>query len=327
MQAEGPKTAPKKRTKVMNRATFGLLAGAVLAAPTRLSAQTAGIRIAAIPIESAAEVFYARELGFFARAGMTADIQPFQNGEAIASAVASNAVDIGYATITPLALAHSKGIPLTILAGGALTLTATPFALIAVAANSSIQSARDLNGKTFALIGLGTIADYGTRAWIDLNGGDSSAVKFTEMPAPSMPAALAAGRVDAALLVEPFVTLGRTLGNRIIGNPMDAISKDFVSSAWFSTPQWAKSNPDLAGRFASVMHDTAIWAAHNPARSASILSGVTKIDPVALAKMPRVRYADHLTAAMIQPAIDVSAKYGKFRSFSGQELIYTPPRV
>jgi NitT/TauT family transport system substrate-binding protein len=306
----------------MNRAAFATLAGAAVVFPRRVSAQSAALRIATIPIESAAEVYYARELGFFAGSGITVDILPFQNGEAIASAVVSNSADIGYATITPLAVAHSKGIPFTILAGGALTQNSTPFAYIAVPASSTIRTGADINGKTFAIIGLGTIADYGVRAWIDRNGGDSSTVKFTEMPAPLMPAALVAGRVDAALLVEPFVSQGRALGLKMLDNPMAAVSKEYVSSAWFSTPQWADAHADLAKRFTGVMHDTAIWAAHNAARSTAILADVTKSDAANLAKIPRVQYADHLTAALIQPVIDISAKYGKFAPFSGRELIY-----
>lgn len=45
-----------------------------------------------------------------------------------------------------------------------------------------------------------------------------------------------------------------------------------------------------------------------------------------IAGMVRVRYADRLTAAMIQPEIDVAAKYGNFTTFPAQDLILNPSR-
>lgn len=311
----------------MKRSTFAALSSgvSVAAAGKRAGAQ-ATLRVALIPIESAAEVYYAKELGSFAKAGLDVELQPLQNGQAIAAAVAGGAVEIGYSTVPPLAVAHSRGIPLTIVAGAALSLTSEPFALVAVNAESPIRTPKDLTGKTVGIIGLGTVADFGTRAWIDRNGGDSTAVKFAELPAPAMPAALAAGRIDAALLVEPYLTQGRAQHDRILGNPMDGVAKEFVSSVWFSTPAWAGAHPDLARAFAAVMHDTALWAGKNPARCVEILAQYTKVDPGTLAGITRVRYTDHLTAAMIAPVIEVTAKYGKFPAFPAQELLSTPPR-
>ena len=312
----------------MKRATFAALASAAVAAATRgAEAQTSTpLRVALIPIESAAEVYYAKELGAFAKAGLDVELQPLQNGQAIAAAVAGGAAEIGYSTVPPLAVAHSKGIAFTIVAGAALSIASEPFALVAVNADSPIKTPKDLTGKTVGIIGLGTVADFGTRAWIDRNGGDSTAVKFAELPAPAMPAALAAGRIDAALLVEPYLTQGRAQHDRILGNPMDGVGKEFVSSVWFSTPAWAGAHPEAVKRFAAVMYDTARWAAQNPARSVEILAQYTKVDPGSLAGITRVRYTDRLTAAMIAPVIDVSAKYGKFAAFPAGELLYTPSR-
>lgn len=307
---------------------FGALVGAAAAsAAFPVAAKSpAPVRIALLPIESAAEVFYARDLGLFERAGIAVDLQQLQNGEAIAAAVAASAADIGYATVPPLAVAHSRGIPFKIVAAAALAVDSAPFALLAVRPDSPIRSARDTNGKTLGIIGLGTIADYVTRAWIDGNGGDSTTVKFVEIPAPALPAALAAGRIDVALLVEPYLTQGRELHDRILGNPLDSVAKEFATSVWFSTPQWVGAHPDLASRFAAIVYEAAKWSARNPARSAAVLAQVTKMDPAVLAKMTRVPYADRLTPAMIQPVVDVTAKYGKFPTFSAQELLYRPQR-
>ena len=79
-------------------------------------------------------------------------------------------------------------------------------------------------------------------------------------------------------------------------------------------------------RFARVLHETAVWANKNPEKSGEILSKYTKVDPAVVAAMTRTRYAEQLTAALMQPLIDVAAKYNGFRTFPAQELIYTPSR-
>jgi len=51
-----------------------------------------------------------------------------------------------------------------------------------------------------------------------------------------------------------------------------------------------------------------------------------KIDPKLMASATRVRYGDRLLPRLIQPAINVAAKYGKFDAFPGADLIYKPAR-
>lgn len=62
--------------------------GAVCGLRTPARAQaTATIRLAAIPITGAAEPAMAKDMGFFAKAGVDVDIQPLQGSAAIVSAV------------------------------------------------------------------------------------------------------------------------------------------------------------------------------------------------------------------------------------------------
>lgn len=311
------------------RASALLFGGAALGSITSNGrAQTnATIHIAVSPIEAAAEVYYAKDMGFFAKAGIDADIQQMPGGSAIAAAVVSNAVDIGFDTVDSLAEAHQKGIPLIIVAptheylSPATTRTQGLF----LPANSTIRQAKDLNGKIIAISTLHSLAETGARVWIDENGGDSTTVKFIEIPFSASPAALARGSVDAVWVVEPFIGAARQNG-RVLAYGFDGISKHFIVGAWVTTLQWAKDHPDLAKRFAAVIRETALWANKNPAQSGAILAKYTKIDPAVIATMARTHYADQLTPGLMQPLIDVSAKYNSFASFPAQELIYTPSR-
>jgi len=285
-------------------------------------AQTsAAIRVGVVPTETAAEAFYAKDMGFFAKAGLNVEIAVIQSASVVTSAVASNAVDIGWSSCVPLAIAHVKQIPFVVIAPASLYTTATRNAAIFVAVNSKIREAKDLNGKVFAVTGLGTISEYGPRAWIDRNGGDSSTLKFVELQYSAMPDALAAGRIDAAYLTEPWLAVGRK-NAQLLAYPFDAVAKEFLFGTWFTTAQWAQSHPDLVESFSDVMRETATWANNNQAQSAAILAKYTKIDPAVIAGMVRVRFADRLSPAMLQPEIDVAAKYANFSTFPAAQMLY-----
>jgi NitT/TauT family transport system substrate-binding protein len=160
---------------------------------------------------------------------------------------------------------------------------------------------------------------------MDQNGGDSSTVKFIEIPFPAMPAALEARRIDAAFIAEPFLTVALKTG-RVLAYGYDSIAKHFLFGAFFTTPQWAQDHPDVVSRFAVAIRETAAWANKNPVKSGEILAKYTKIDPAVIASMTRARFAEQLTPALMQPLIDVSAKYNGFASFPAQELLSATSR-
>jgi NitT/TauT family transport system substrate-binding protein len=285
------------------------------------------VRAAWFPSEAAAQVYFAKEMGFFQKEGLNVEIQSISNTSAIAEAVASNNADIGFSAILSIAVAYKKGIPFTIVAAGNVYESSAPIAAIMVAQNSPIHSAKDLNGKTIGANSVKSISEYGPRAWIDKNGGDSSTVKFLELQFATMPDAVAAGRIDAEWLTEPFVAIGKKSNGRVLAYAFDAIGKEFLVSGWFATSQWTKDHPDLVARFAAGMRDAARWANANPAKSGEILLGLIKMDPAVFASVVRTRFADHLSAADIQPQVDLAARYGLFpQTFPAADLIYNPAR-
>ncbi len=305
-----------------------LLAGGLLAAmtsPSFAQLAPATLRIGVSPIEPSAEIYYAKDMGFFTKAGLDVETTSMQGSSLIVSAIVGGTLDLGFDTLDVLATQHLKGIPLVIIAPSHDYLS--PLTLrtqaLAVPANSPLQSAKDLNGKTIAVSTLHSLADLGARVWIDQNGGDSSSVKFTEVPFPAIPGALDAGRIDAAWVVEPFITVAKKT-NRILFYGFDGIAKHFIVGAWVATRQWANDHPDLVSRFAAVIHDTAVWANKNPQQSGAILAKYDKIEPAVIAAMARNHYAEQINPALMQPLIDAAAKYNGFKTFPAQDLLFKP---
>jgi NitT/TauT family transport system substrate-binding protein len=277
------------------------------------------LNIATTPIDIGAQPFYAQDEGFFKNAGIEANIQIISNGGAITAAVVGGSVDIAQSNVVSLATAHEKGLDLVVIAPAGAYSNKAPTTALVVAKNSPIKTAKDLNGKTLAGNGLKNITQVGAFAWMSKNGGDPSTTKFTEMPFSQMPAALTAGRVDAAVLTEPDLSAAVADGSvRVLGNCYDGIANNFLVGAWFTTAAWAKAHPDAVKRFQQAMVKTSEWANKNQTASGAILTKYTKI--AAAPSMKRSLYGTKLD--VMQPLIDASAKYGVLaKTFAANDMI------
>lgn len=303
-----------------------LAAGAAAVLPRIVRAQTLPtLRVAYQPYQYSAQVLYAQDQGFFAKAGINVELQQIALGSALAAGVASNATDIGIATISTLAVAHSRGIPFVCIApAAAFDARAKPVALFLVGNQTSIHSAKDMNGKTVGTPGLATMGEYGVRAWVDANGGDSSTLKFQELPFSQMPSAFQTGRIDAASIGEPFLTDARKYARILATNTQAALGPAYLVTAWFATAPWAQAHPDLVARFSNAIRDASAWGVKNPQKCIDIIARTFKQDPGTMSADTLARFPDHLTPAIVEPQITVTARYAKFPPFPASDIIYTP---
>jgi NitT/TauT family transport system substrate-binding protein len=269
---------------------------------------TPAVKVATTPIDVGAEVLYAKDMGFFQKHGLNVDVQFIDNGAAIASAVASGAIDIAQGNVVTLATAHDKGLPFVAIAPAALYSSASPTSALIVAKNSPYKTAKDLNGKTIGITGVKNITQIGAMAWMDQNGGDSSTVKFIELKFSEMGPAVVAGRIDAGVTAEPDLTDAVAAGTaRILAPVYSAIAPTFIIGAWFTTTDWAKAHPDLLARYVAAINEAGAWANKNQPASAKILEKYTKIE--SKPGMKRVLFPETADLARMQPAIDATAKY------------------
>jgi NitT/TauT family transport system substrate-binding protein len=281
------------------------------------------LKIGVIPIESAAEAFYAVDMGFFKKQGLDVQLQMMQNGSAIASAVAGGSLDIGFADTISIATAHAKGLPFIYLAPALLNSYTAPTLAMMVSNAGPIKEPKDLNGKTIAVNGINNITMIPFEAWIDKSGGDSKTVKWIEVPIPAANDAVASGKVDGATLGEPFVTFGADKNLRAMYVDKNGIAPRYVLAGFMTTKDWAAKNPAVAAKFIAAIKETAQWANTNRAASAAILSKYTKIPVPVVERMKRGEYAENLLASDFQPVIDAAAKYGVLpKSYPAPELFY-----
>jgi len=274
-----------------------------------------------IPIDVAAQAYYAQDEGFFKARGLDVDVQTFSTGGAVFPAVVSGALDIGAGNFVALAQAHQHGVPFVLIAPAGAYSGRTPSAGIAVTKSSPVRTPKDLAGKTVAVDSLKNLSYIAVASWADKNGLDVKTLRFVEIPMSAMGAAVAAGRVDAASLIEP--ALNRFLAEndaRVLARHFDAIAPQFLEGGWFCTADYAKNHPDVIRRFAAAMVDSARWANANPAAAGKVLEKYAKAPPTPIRF--RTFFPEHLHAPEIQVLIDAAARYGVIDgTFSATELI------
>jgi NitT/TauT family transport system substrate-binding protein len=296
---------------------FPLFAGR----PAR-SADAPALRLGNVPLDSSSVIFAAQSQGFLAKAGLSVDVQSFTNGNTIAAAVASGALDIGGVNVLSLAAAHEKGVPLKIIGWGSTYTSKNPTTVMLVPAASALHSARDLSGKTLAVNVLKGIAHVSAQAWIDKNGGDSKAVRYIELPFAAMPAALTANRVDAAVVAEPNLSQSRD-DTRVLGKSYDGIGELWMIDGFVASDAWIAANPDVARRFATALQQAAVWANRNQDKTAEIVSSAMKLDLALVRTMRRATFLEHPNLGVVQPVIDVGAQYGALAArFPAADLFF-----
>jgi NitT/TauT family transport system substrate-binding protein len=195
--------------------------------------------------------------------------------------------------------------------------------VLAIAKTSTLGAAKDLHGKTVAVSTLKDLQQASVMRWVDTNGGDGTALRFIEMPVPEMAAALQAGRVDAATLLEPSLTAERE-HIKVLTDCYDAIAKQFFITLHAASNAWLSRNPETAKAFVAALGQTAAWASKNPAATGAILGKITKIAPANIARMARTAWYPDLDPKLIQPVIDATAQY-KFlaAAFPAQDLFWS----
>lgn len=310
-----------RRSQVMKLGTAAL---AYSALPTRSIAQTlTRINVGVSTDEDFAEAYYSRDKGFFAQAGLDANLLSLANGGALTAAVLSGSLDVATTNTGSMAAAHARNIPLVLIAPEGIYDDSKVTAALVVPKTSPIRTAKDLTGKRIAITTLHTLYHTALRNWIDKNGGNSYSVQYVEIPLPEQIGSMLTGRVDAVATVEPWISQAKA-EVRVIGVPYGSIAKRFMISGWVTTPDWVSKNPATLKAFLSVVYRTAGWANQNPAEVPAILAKAFSIPVEKIESVPRATMGTKLDASLIQPVIDVEYKYKLLpKSFAAAELFYT----
>ena len=309
------------RNAFLKTAAATIAASAVTPAVAR-GADLTTIRVGLAPTDATGEGLYGHDNGMFRQMGLDVQLTQMRNTGALAAALISGALDIVTGSIAPIAEGHGRGIDFRVIALGQIYDGPPAQSGIVVLSRSKITTGAGLNGKIIAVNGLGDLTQLMAFSWLDANGADRSTVKFIEIPFPEVATAVNSGRVDAGILVEPFVSASR--GQVVsLGDPMAAIAKRFMITGWFSKLSWLDANRDAAKRFVQSILKVGAWANGHHDDSGAILSHYSPLQPDMIRSMTRAVYGTvAVTPAIVQPVLDGTVKYFQAAKVSAGDLIW-----
>lgn len=256
-------------------------AGLLAVAGTTAARANDKITVGVIPIADVAPIYLGRAKGFFKDHGIDLSLKLAQGGASIIPSVVSGQYQFGFSNMTSLIIAESRGLHFKVVAAGDSS-TGTlghDFGAIVVPQGSPIKNAADLDGKSVAVNDLNNIGGMAVRAAVRADGGKPDSVKFVELSFPDIPAALARKRIDAAFVVEPFLTITRSQGAQAVSWLFVKTAPHLMIASYFTSDNYFKEHPDLVQRFKAAMDESLKYAQEHPDEVRAELPKYTKISP------------------------------------------------
>jgi NitT/TauT family transport system substrate-binding protein len=293
--------------------------------PRDLLAAETTLQVGTIKIGDLSPFFIAQERGFFKEAGLDVNAIPMVGGAVIQPALSSGALNIGWSNVVSIYQGHLEGFDYRFIANGAIAKRGTNDVFgFQVAVDSPIKSAKDLSGKTVAVNTLSNIMQAACAHWIDNNGGDSSKVKWVEVPFPQMEPAVVQKNIDAFGAVEPFVTVPSKVNNktRVLGYPLGGIAPRLLIASYFCSDAWIQKNGDAVKAFITALGRGIDAHNANLEEAKATIAKNTGLKPEFLQLMALPAFEKRIQESDLQPLMDVAFQYKLIgKKFPPREVI------
>ena len=226
------------------------------------------VSLGTIPIAPLIPAFLAKEKGWFAEEGLEVELRPEPGGQDIVTAVVAGEFDFGFSNQTSLLIARSRGLPVRAIAKAVVGSpdVETSWDAVVVAGDSPIQGPQDLVGKTVSVNTLNNTPHLVLLRALENAGIENpqDQISFIEVQFPDAIGAVAQGQVDAAWVVEPFVTVGAFNDARPVMRPLIETDPSFLMSAYFTSQQLIDERPEVVAGFTRAINRAMEFAAENP---------------------------------------------------------------
>jgi NitT/TauT family transport system substrate-binding protein len=246
--------------------------------------ERATIRLGAIPIVDVAPVYIALHKGYFRDEGVDVQLKTIQGGAAGIPSLVNGELDVTFGNWVSFLAAQAKGAAdLKFVADG---YRGKPGMFLVMApADGTVKSAKDLAGKKIAVNTRGNVAELAVRAALTAQQVDLSGVQFPEMAFPDMQAALQRKDIDAALVVEPFITRAvQQIGAIPVLDTMTGDAAELPIGGYATSAKFAKENPATLDAFRRALNKAQRDAADRK-EVESVITDYAKVDATTAAQL------------------------------------------
>ena len=212
------------------------------------------LNVAVVPALDSAGFFIALYEGLFAQQGLHVNFFPAISSDTVIAAQVKGTYDItGGNYVSYVQWQEAGKANLDIFAEGSVMEPATQG--IYVMPDSPIKTLADLKGKTIAINAPDNILYLLVASVLSEHGILPASVHFvTKYSFPQMPAALAAGKIDAAVLPEPFASDAEQGEGAVPLADLDqGATTSFPIEGYVVTKQWAAKYPRTLAAFYTAL--------------------------------------------------------------------------
>ncbi len=258
------------------RTIFGRLAGTLLALLLMSGLAAAQSKIT-IAVGGGACLCYlptvlAKALGEYEKAGVNVEVVEFKGGSEALKAVMGGSADVvsGYFDHCVNLAAKKQELTSFVVYDRypGLVLVVSP------SHNAEIKSIKDLAGKKVGVSAPGSSTDFFLKYLLKKNGVDSAGVSVIGVGlGATAVAAMEQGQIDAAVMLDPSVTVlqGSHPDLRILSDTrtqkdtLDVFGGEYPGGALYSTTAWVASHEKEAQALTNAIVNTLAWIhAHSP---------------------------------------------------------------
>jgi NitT/TauT family transport system substrate-binding protein len=249
------------------------------------------VRLGYMPIAEETPKFVASERGIFKKHGLDVEMVRFESGPDMGTALLGGSIQIGMIGTPGLINAAIAGRPLVaIVDNGSNKMGADGFEYytgLVVLEGSPIRNIGDLKGKKIAVNVLKANSETQTvmqvRRWnkenpsrpIDLNKD----IQMIIMPFGSMPAALERGIVDAASMVEPFMTQLIMKRKVHIIAPVEYALPNWPVSFGIVRRDYGEKNAQVLKSYQAAWNESVRWIRANQDAAKGIMQKFVGVSP------------------------------------------------
>ncbi|MNW43239.1 putative aliphatic sulfonates-binding protein precursor [compost metagenome] len=196
----------------------------------------------------------AHEQGFDEKHGVKLNIESFKSAKDRDVAFHAGKVDGISADLIALAIYNEAGLDVK-----ATSTTFGEFDLLT--GNADIKEVKDLQGKTL-ILSKNTSTEYTVAMMLKQAGLSEKDITVTEVPQiPTRLELLKSNKSDAAILPEPFVTMGQASGLRVLSSTIQAGVNPFILA--FPQEVISQKSQEIAAMYAAYDEAVAYMKSHD----------------------------------------------------------------
>ncbi|WP_340686540.1 ABC transporter substrate-binding protein [Amycolatopsis coloradensis] len=245
--------------------------------------------------------------GKFTAAGLSVTLVEVPADQAIGK-LAAGEIDLAFASDVSIFRASAAGTALQ-LQGEAYTAGRNTMALVTLPGSDYTEPTLKKSPK-IAVNMLDDVGVLAARSVLGTAGVDVNRIQFKQHPFDRMPQALQAGEVDAAWMVEPYITRAeKELGASILADGARGATLDFPMSSYVSMGAFGQANARTLAAFRKVLGEAQVRAA-DPAVVRDALPSFSDIDRTTASLISLGTYPVSLNGIRLQRVADLMHNSG-----------------